>query len=71
MSIDNRIFVPAGSRNQKPCEPLTKQKYKAGDAMPESQHGSKLGRSKRSRSGREHFAVCCRVYIPPRQTHAG
>jgi hypothetical protein len=37
MSIDNRIFVPAGSRNQKPCEPLTKQKYKAGDAMPESQ----------------------------------
>jgi hypothetical protein len=24
--------VPAGSRNQKPCEPPTKQRYKAGDA---------------------------------------
>src|SRR5437762_12465537 len=40
MSIDNRIFVPAGARHRKPDDPnyaLTKFKYKAGDRMPESQ----------------------------------
>jgi hypothetical protein len=40
MSIDSRIFVPAGARNRKnddPEYPLTKIKYKAGDQMPESQ----------------------------------
>jgi hypothetical protein len=40
MSIDSRIFVPAGARNRKhddPEYPPTKIKYKAGDQMPDSQ----------------------------------
>ena len=40
MSIDSRIFVPAGARSRKHDDPeylLTKIKYKAGDQMPDSQ----------------------------------
>jgi hypothetical protein len=35
MSIDNRIWVPAGARNDKT---LGYTKYKCGDAMPPERH---------------------------------